>query len=82
MITASGRAKVLRPVRWTVKVSDKVEAQCCDPDKGRGWQVHALHERMSPQLVARTSDITVTITVPEGTERADEKMVMPGDNGA
>ncbi|CCJ29008.1 unnamed protein product [Pneumocystis jirovecii] len=33
-----------------------------------------------PQMFARTSDVTVVLTHPEGTEDADSKMVMPGDN--
>ncbi|GAA5849274.1 hypothetical protein JCM8547_006499 [Rhodosporidiobolus lusitaniae] len=33
-----------------------------------------------PQLFIRTSDVTVGLTFPEGTESPDEKMVMPGDN--
>lgn len=33
-----------------------------------------------PQLFIRTSDVTVSLTHPPGTEDADEKMVMPGDN--
>ncbi len=33
-----------------------------------------------PQLFLRTADITVSLTFPEGTADAAEKMVMPGDN--
>lgn len=33
-----------------------------------------------PQMFIRTSDVTVGLTFPEGTEGIDEKMVMPGDN--
>ncbi|KAG5513805.1 hypothetical protein PMAC_000843 [Pneumocystis sp. 'macacae'] len=33
-----------------------------------------------PQMFTRTSDVTVILTHPEGTENADSKMVMPGDN--
>ena len=33
-----------------------------------------------PQLFIRTSDVTVSLTHPPGTENAEEAMVMPGDN--
>ena len=33
-----------------------------------------------PQLFLRTADITVSLTCPDGTSDANEKMVMPGDN--
>ena len=33
-----------------------------------------------PQLFLRTADITVALNFPEGTEDANEKMVMPGDH--
>jgi elongation factor Tu len=33
-----------------------------------------------PQLFIRTTDVTVALTFPEGTEGADEKVVNPGDN--
>jgi len=33
-----------------------------------------------PQLFIRTTDVTVALTFPEGTEGADEKQVLPGDN--
>ncbi|KAG4303160.1 hypothetical protein PCK1_000498 [Pneumocystis canis] len=33
-----------------------------------------------PQMFARTSDVTIILMHPEGTENADTKMVMPGDN--
>lgn len=33
-----------------------------------------------PQLFIRTTDVTVSLTFPEGTEGAHEKLVMPGDN--
>jgi elongation factor Tu len=33
-----------------------------------------------PQLFLRTTDVTCSLTWPEGTEGAHEKLVMPGDN--
>lgn len=33
-----------------------------------------------PQCFIRTADITASLTFPEGTPDADNKMVMPGDN--
>lgn len=33
-----------------------------------------------PQLFIRTTDVTVSLTFPPGTEGADEKLIMPGDN--
>ena len=33
-----------------------------------------------PQLYMRTVDVTVKLDWPEGTEGADDKLVMPGDN--
>ena len=44
----------------------------------------AIHDRFMnnyrPQLFIRTTDVTVALTFPEGTEGADEKQVLPGDN--
>lgn len=33
-----------------------------------------------PQLYMRTTDVTVSLTWPEGTDNAHEKIVLPGDN--
>jgi elongation factor Tu len=33
-----------------------------------------------PQLFIRTTDVTCSLTWPENTEGAHEKLVMPGDN--
>jgi elongation factor Tu len=33
-----------------------------------------------PQLFIRTTDVTVALNFPDGTENPHEKLVMPGDN--
>ncbi|BGP71454.1 translation elongation factor Tu [Rhodotorula toruloides] len=64
----------------TIKPVKKFEAQCYILTKEEGGRYTPFMNNYRPQLFARTSDITVAITFPEGTDNADEKMVMPGDN--
>ncbi|GAA6050166.1 hypothetical protein NBRC10513_007964 [Rhodotorula toruloides] len=64
----------------TIKPVKKFEAQCYILTKEEGGRYTPFMNNYRPQLFARTSDITVAIPFPEGTDNADEKMVMPGDN--
>lgn len=48
--------------------------------KEEGGRHSGFHQHYRPQLYLRTSDESVDLTFPEGTEDAAHKMVMPGDN--
>ncbi|KAF2452591.1 elongation factor Tu GTP binding domain-containing protein [Lineolata rhizophorae] len=48
--------------------------------KEEGGRHTPFHENYRPQLYLRTADEPCTLTWPEGTEDADGKVVMPGDN--
>ncbi|KAK1655607.1 translation elongation factor Tu [Colletotrichum phormii] len=48
--------------------------------KDEGGRHTGFHENYKPQMYLRTADESVTLTFPEGTEDAKNKMVMPGDN--
>lgn len=45
-----------------------------------GGRKTGFHEHYRPQLYLRTSDESIDLTFPEGTEDPHSKMVMPGDN--
>lgn len=64
----------------TVKPVRKFEASCYILTKEEGGRYTPFMNNYRPQLFIRTSDVTVGLTFPEGTENPDEKMVMPGDN--
>ncbi|PWN47897.1 translation elongation factor Tu [Violaceomyces palustris] len=64
----------------SVKPVKKFSAQCYILTKEEGGRYTPFMNNYRPQLFIRTSDVTVSLTHPEGTEDADEKMVMPGDN--
>ena len=64
----------------TVKPVKKFEASCYILTKEEGGRYTPFMNNYRPQLFIRTSDVTVGLTFPEGTESPDEKMVMPGDN--
>ena len=64
----------------TVKSVRKFEASLYILTKDEGGRYTPFMNHYRPQLFIRTSDITVGLTFPEGTENPDEKMVMPGDN--
>lgn len=48
--------------------------------KDEGGRYTPFMSNYRPQLFIRTTDVTVSLTFPEGTENAHEKLVMPGDN--
>lgn len=48
--------------------------------KEEGGRHTGFHGNYRPQVYLRTADESVSLTFPEGTEDADHKMVMPGDN--
>jgi translation elongation factor TU len=64
----------------TVKPVQKFSASCYILTKEEGGRYTPFMNNYRPQLFIRTSDVTVGLTFPEGTESPDEKMVMPGDN--
>ncbi|KAG6911910.1 translation elongation factor Tu [Tephrocybe rancida] len=64
----------------SVKAVKKFEAQVYVLTKDEGGRYTPFMANYRPQLFMRTADITVSLTFPEGTPDAAEKMVMPGDN--
>ena len=48
--------------------------------KEEGGRHTGFHGNYRPQVYLRTADESVALDFPEGTEDADSKMVMPGDN--
>ncbi|KAF1346194.1 elongation factor Tu GTP binding domain-containing protein [Delphinella strobiligena] len=48
--------------------------------KDEGGRHTGFHNNYRPQLFIRTADEAAALTWPDGTEDADSKMVMPGDN--
>lgn len=64
----------------TVKSHKKFSAQIYVLTKEEGGRHTPFMQNYRPQMYFRTSDVTVTLTHPSGTENPDEKFVMPGDN--
>ncbi|KAG6842597.1 translation elongation factor Tu [Blastosporella zonata] len=64
----------------SVKAVKKFQAQVYVLTKNEGGRYTPFMANYRPQLFIRTADITVSLTFPEGTPDAAEKMVMPGDN--
>ncbi|CAG8534865.1 25110_t:CDS:10 [Cetraspora pellucida] len=64
----------------TVKSYRKFSAQVYVLTKEEGGRHTPFMQNYRPQMFFRTSDVTVTLTYPNGTENPDEKFVMPGDN--
>lgn len=64
----------------SMKAIRKFQAQCYILTKEEGGRYTPFMNNYRPQLFIRTADVTVSLTHPPGTEDADEKMVMPGDN--
>ncbi|WVQ79195.1 translation elongation factor Tu [Cryptococcus sp. DSM 104549] len=60
----------------TIKSVKKFKAQIYE----EGGRYTPFMSNYRPQLFIRTTDVTVSLTFPEGTENAHEKLVMPGDN--
>ncbi|KAJ9148340.1 Elongation factor Tu [Pleurostoma richardsiae] len=48
--------------------------------KEEGGRHSGFHQNYKPQMYVRTADESVTLTFPEGTEDANSKIVLPGDN--
>ncbi|KAA1468234.1 translation elongation factor Tu [Dentipellis sp. KUC8613] len=64
----------------SMKPVTKFQAQIYVLTKDEGGRYTPFMSNYRPQLFLRTADITVGLTWPTGTEDAEEKMVMPGDN--
>ncbi|SCV70408.1 BQ2448_1802 [Microbotryum intermedium] len=67
-------------VPGSVKPARKFSASLYVLTKEEGGRYTPFMNNYRPQLFIRTSDVTVGLTFPPGTENVDEKMVMPGDN--
>ncbi|KAF8642357.1 hypothetical protein AX16_009626 [Volvariella volvacea WC 439] len=64
----------------SIKAVKKFQAQIYVLTKEEGGRYTPFMSNYRPQLFIRTADITTSLTWPEGTPDAAEKMVMPGDN--
>ncbi|KAG4306299.1 hypothetical protein PORY_000287 [Pneumocystis oryctolagi] len=64
----------------TVKSYKKFLASFYILTKEEGGRKTGFVNYYRPQMFTRTSDVTIILTHPAGTENADSKMVMPGDN--
>ncbi|KAJ9092665.1 translation elongation factor Tu [Naganishia friedmannii] len=64
----------------SIKSVKKFKAQIYVLTKDEGGRYTPFMSNYRPQLFIRTTDVTVALTFPPGTEGADEKLVMPGDN--
>ncbi|OCL06383.1 translation elongation factor Tu [Glonium stellatum] len=67
-------------VPGTVKAHKKFLASMYVLTKEEGGRHTGFHTNYRPQVYIRTADEAAALTWPEGTEDADSKMVMPGDN--
>ncbi|KAJ9118126.1 translation elongation factor Tu [Naganishia vaughanmartiniae] len=64
----------------SIKSVKKFKAQIYVLTKDEGGRYTPFMSNYRPQLFIRTTDVTVALTFPPGTEGSDEKLVMPGDN--
>ncbi|KAF8203593.1 elongation factor Tu [Pholiota molesta] len=64
----------------TIKSAKKFKAQLYILTKDEGGRYTPFMSNYRPQCFIRTADITASLTFPDGTPDAAEKMVMPGDN--
>ncbi|CAO3645237.1 unnamed protein product [Cunninghamella blakesleeana] len=64
----------------TVKSHKKFLSQIYILTKEEGGRHTPFVNNYRPQMFVRTTDVTVSLTHPEGTESPDDKLVMPGDN--
>ncbi|KAL9549432.1 translation elongation factor Tu [Mucor bainieri] len=64
----------------SVKSHKKFMGTCYILTKEEGGRHTPFANNYRPQMFVRTTDVTVSLTFPEGTEDADDKFVMPGDN--
>jgi elongation factor Tu len=64
----------------TVKSYKKFMSQIYILTKEEGGLHTPFVNNYRPQMFVRTTDVTVSLTHPDGTEDPDDKLVMPGDN--
>ncbi|KAK2461860.1 hypothetical protein APHAL10511_006323 [Amanita phalloides] len=64
----------------SIKSVKQCQAQIYVLTKDEGGRYTPFMSGYRPQLFLRTADVTVTLSFPEGTQDAAEKMVMPGDS--
>ncbi|CUS09735.1 unnamed protein product, partial [Tuber aestivum] len=64
----------------TTKAHNKFLASLYVLTKEEGGRHTGFHGNYRPQMFLRTSDIPVTIDLPEGSTDDSHKMIMPGDN--
>ncbi|KAJ7706101.1 elongation factor Tu GTP binding domain-containing protein [Mycena rosella] len=64
----------------SIKSVKKFQAQVYILTKDEGGRYTPFMSNYRPQLFMRTADVTTALSFPEGTEKPEEKMVMPGDN--
>ncbi|RDA93473.1 hypothetical protein CP533_2648 [Ophiocordyceps camponoti-saundersi (nom. inval.)] len=64
----------------TVKSHKKFLASLYVLSKEEGGRHTGFRQKYQPQIYLRTSDESVTLNFPDGTESVHTKMVMPGDN--
>jgi len=73
------RGQVLAAV-GSIKSAKKFVAQIYVLTQIEGGRTTPFMSNYRPQCFIRTADITVSLTFPDGTPDAHEKMVLPGDN--
>ncbi|PFH54542.1 hypothetical protein AMATHDRAFT_52156 [Amanita thiersii Skay4041] len=64
----------------SIKSVKKFQSQIYVLTKDEGGRYTPFMSGYRPQLFLRTADVTVTLSFPDGTSDAAEKMIMPGDN--
>lgn len=64
----------------TVKSHKRFMAQLYILTKDEGGRHTPFVDNYRPQMFVRTTDVTVMLRHPAGTENPEDKMVMPGDN--
>ncbi|CAO3695868.1 unnamed protein product [Rhizopus stolonifer] len=64
----------------TVKSHKKFMSQIYILTKEEGGRHTPFVNNYRPQMFVRTTDVTVSLTHPEGTEDPEDKLIMPGDN--
>jgi elongation factor Tu len=74
------RRGMIVAVPGSVKAHKKFLCSLYVLTKEEGGRHTGFHQDYRPQIYLRTSDESVTLTFPEGTEDASDRMVMPGDN--
>ncbi|KAI9306429.1 elongation factor Tu [Cunninghamella echinulata] len=64
----------------SIKSHKKFLAQLYILTKDEGGRHTPFVNNYRPQMFVRTTDVTVSLTHPEGTEDPEDKLIMPGDN--